>query len=200
MTGETLLGKERNPDIELNKWSGAPTGLSEVRWTRTTVGGPNDLGGSVTARNSIKSSPKGAKGVQLKQPVEHQLRVHWTVSGAQAAQRWTRCSRESPRALWLKFTILSGEPTPPAPTVGIAINAQSTGDAWPEPTFTRSYRTVRCAPDSVRCAKWIEGSTVGFAKEGKKSCNVHVRWCTGLSDAPMDRRQELPTKWRSNNS
>jgi hypothetical protein len=24
--------------------------LSEVRWTRTTVGGPNDLGGSVTAR------------------------------------------------------------------------------------------------------------------------------------------------------
>jgi hypothetical protein len=23
--------------------------LSEVRWTRTTVGGPNDLGGSVTA-------------------------------------------------------------------------------------------------------------------------------------------------------
>ena len=29
--------------------SGAPTGLSEVRWTRTTVGGPNYLGGSVTA-------------------------------------------------------------------------------------------------------------------------------------------------------
>ncbi len=29
--------------------SGAPTGLYEVRWTRTTVGGPNDLGGSVTA-------------------------------------------------------------------------------------------------------------------------------------------------------
>ncbi len=29
--------------------SGAPTGLSEVRWTRTIVGGPNDLGGSVTA-------------------------------------------------------------------------------------------------------------------------------------------------------
>ena len=26
---------------------GAPTGLSDVRWTRTTVGGPNYLGGSV---------------------------------------------------------------------------------------------------------------------------------------------------------
>jgi hypothetical protein len=33
----------------LSSDSGAPTGLSEVRWTRTTVGGPNDLGGSVTA-------------------------------------------------------------------------------------------------------------------------------------------------------
>jgi hypothetical protein len=33
----------------LSSDSGARTGLSEVRWTRTTVGGPNDLGGSVTA-------------------------------------------------------------------------------------------------------------------------------------------------------
>jgi hypothetical protein len=33
----------------LSSDSGAPTGLSEARWTRTTVGGPNDLGGSITA-------------------------------------------------------------------------------------------------------------------------------------------------------
>jgi hypothetical protein len=33
----------------LSSDSGTPTGLSEVRWTRTNVGGPNDLGGSVTA-------------------------------------------------------------------------------------------------------------------------------------------------------
>jgi hypothetical protein len=33
----------------LSSDSGAPIGLSEVRWTRTTVGGPNYLGGSVTA-------------------------------------------------------------------------------------------------------------------------------------------------------
>jgi hypothetical protein len=32
----------------LSSSSGAPTGLSDVRWTRTTVGGPNYLGGSVT--------------------------------------------------------------------------------------------------------------------------------------------------------
>jgi hypothetical protein len=33
----------------LSSDSGAPTGLFEVRWTRTIVGGPNYLGGSVTA-------------------------------------------------------------------------------------------------------------------------------------------------------
>jgi hypothetical protein len=49
VTGETLLGKVKNSYTELVKWSGAPTGLFEVQWTRTTVGGPNDLGGSVTA-------------------------------------------------------------------------------------------------------------------------------------------------------
>jgi hypothetical protein len=54
-TGETLLGKVRNTDTELVKWSGASTGLSEVCWTRTTVGGPNDLGGSIIA--SIGAKP-----------------------------------------------------------------------------------------------------------------------------------------------
>jgi hypothetical protein len=54
-TGETLLGKVRNTDTELVKWSGASTGLSEVCWTRTTVGGPNNLGGSVTA--GIRAKP-----------------------------------------------------------------------------------------------------------------------------------------------
>jgi hypothetical protein len=40
----------------LSSSSGAPTGLSEVRWTRTTVGGPNYLGGSVTP-GAITTSP-----------------------------------------------------------------------------------------------------------------------------------------------
>jgi hypothetical protein len=47
--GETLLGKVRKQILNLSSDSGAPTGLSEVHWTRTTVGGPNDLGGSITA-------------------------------------------------------------------------------------------------------------------------------------------------------
>jgi hypothetical protein len=33
----------------LSSDSGTPAGLSEVCWTRTTVGGPNDLGSSVIA-------------------------------------------------------------------------------------------------------------------------------------------------------
>ena len=47
--------RKRNSDTEPVKWSGAPAGLSEVRWTRTTVGGPNYLGGSVTA--GIRAKP-----------------------------------------------------------------------------------------------------------------------------------------------
>jgi hypothetical protein len=54
VTGETLLGKVRNSDTKLVKWSGASVGLSEVRWTRTTVGGPNDLEGSITTSNRAK--------------------------------------------------------------------------------------------------------------------------------------------------
>jgi hypothetical protein len=47
------------PDnTELVKCLGAPAGLSEVRWTRTTIGGPNDLGGSVTA--GIRAKPISA--------------------------------------------------------------------------------------------------------------------------------------------
>jgi hypothetical protein len=58
MTGETLLGKVKDIDTELVKWSGASTGLSEVRWTRTTVGGPNDLGGSVIAKREMETDEK----------------------------------------------------------------------------------------------------------------------------------------------
>ena len=38
--------------------SGTSTGLSNVYWTRTTVGGPNDLGGSVAA--GIRAKPFSA--------------------------------------------------------------------------------------------------------------------------------------------
>jgi hypothetical protein len=80
--GETLLGKVRNSDTELVKWSGAPAGLSEVRGTRTTVGGPNDLGGSVTVLGiSWRTGQFGVPNRPLAQPrVARRLRgrpLHW---------------------------------------------------------------------------------------------------------------------------
>jgi hypothetical protein len=47
-TGKTLLGKVKSKIPNLSSDSGTSTGLSDVCWTRTTVGGPNYLGGSVT--------------------------------------------------------------------------------------------------------------------------------------------------------
>jgi hypothetical protein len=46
--------------------------------------------------------------------------------------------------------------------------AQSVGDAWPAPTVGSGHRTVRCAPNSVRCANYHEFATVGCARIGKK--------------------------------
>jgi hypothetical protein len=75
------------------------------------------------------------------------------------------------------------------PTVGRLIRARRVA----EPTVGRGHRTVRCANGS-------KAPTVGFAKEGKKSAPDSVRWCTGLSGAPSDRRQELPSQIALNDS
>jgi hypothetical protein len=49
VTGETLLGDVmRIQSTELVEGLRAPTWLSEVLRTRTSVGGPNTFGGSVT--------------------------------------------------------------------------------------------------------------------------------------------------------
>jgi hypothetical protein len=57
------------------------------------------------------------------------------------------------------------------PTVGRVIRARRVV----KPTVRRGHWTVRCAPDSVRCADGSESPTVGFAKEGKKSAPDSVR-------------------------
>jgi hypothetical protein len=80
------------------------------------------------------------------------------------------------------------------------VSQQSAG-----PTVGRGIRARRVASANgqmghwtVRCANGSKGPTVGFAKEGKKSAPDSVRWCTGLSGAPGDRRQELPS-WNALN-
>jgi hypothetical protein len=100
--------------------------------------------------------------------------VHRTVSGAPGWLRRTCCSREVINGVRLKFTGLSGEPT-----VGRAIRARHVA----EPTVRRGHRTIRCAPDSVRCANGSKVPTVGFAKEGKKSApDCPVRQATKGKD------------------
>jgi hypothetical protein len=129
--------------------------------------------------------------------------VHRTVSGAQAGSAAKLPLSGIGEGVVAKITGLSGG----APDYSVSqqcprqqSEARSASDAWPEPTVTRPHRTIRCAPDTIRCAKGTKGSTVGFVIKGKKSGTVHVRWCTGLSGAPTGRRQELPTKWSSNGS
>jgi hypothetical protein len=41
------------------------------------------------------------------------------------------------------------------------------------------HRTVRCAPDSVRCAIWPRGAMVGCARFGRKSRTGHEQWLSG---------------------
>jgi hypothetical protein len=56
---------------------------------------------------------------------------------------------------------------------------QSAGDAWPAPTVGRGHRTVRCAPDSVRCANQPGVATVVCARKGKRSRTGHEQWLSG---------------------
>jgi hypothetical protein len=73
----------------------------------------------------------------------------------------------------------------PEPTVGRANGRPR------NPRVTRGRANgLMGAPDSVRCANGSKSSTVGCARIGKQSAPDSVRWCTGLSDAPSDRRQD----------
>jgi hypothetical protein len=82
------------------------------------------------------------------------------------------------------------------PTVGRVIRVRRVV----EPTVKRGHRTVWCAPDSIWCANGSGSSMVGCAKTGNKSALDSVRWCTGLSGAPGDRRQEFPSRNALNGS
>jgi hypothetical protein len=64
--------------------------------------------------------------------------------------------------------------------------AKSVGDAWPAPTVGKGHRTVRCAPDSVRCVNGPEAATVGCIRLGRRSRTVHEQWLSGgAPDCPV---------------
>jgi hypothetical protein len=64
--------------------------------------------------------------------------------------------------------------------------AKSKGDAWPAPTVGRRHRTVRCAPDSVRCANGYNSATVGYAILGRRSAPDNEQCLSGgAPDCPV---------------
>jgi hypothetical protein len=72
--------------------------------------------------------------------------------------------------------------------------AQSARDAWPQPTVGWEHRTVRCAPDSVRCANGYNSATVGCAMLGRRSAPDIEQWMSGgASDCPV----RHPTKGKN---
>jgi hypothetical protein len=75
------------------------------------------------------------------------------------------------------------------PTVGRAIYAGQVA----EPTARRGHRSVRCALDmsGAPTALWLP--TVDCAIYGRKSGTGQCPVCTGLSGAPVDRRQDQPS-------
>jgi hypothetical protein len=97
-------------------------------------------------------------------------------------------------------TGLSGEPTAARATVGRAIRARRVAPA----------NGRLGAPDCLVCTgqcpvrQPARRSNGRLRQEWKDICTGHatvaVRWCTGLSGAPPDRRQELPSKNASNGS
>jgi hypothetical protein len=72
--------------------------------------------------------------------------------------------------------------------------AQSAGDVWPAPTVGRGHRTVRCAPDSIRCANCHESATVVYTRIGRRSRTGHDQWLWGgAPDCPV----RHPTKGKN---
>jgi hypothetical protein len=90
----------------------------------------------------------------------------------------------------LKFTGLSGG-APDCP-VSQRSAAQSAHDAWLSQRsdggtgLSGVHRTVSSAPTAPNLQR-------PAARIGKQSAPDSVRWCTGLSGAPPDRRQGLPS-------
>jgi hypothetical protein len=64
--------------------------------------------------------------------------------------------------------------------------AKSAGDTWLAPTVGRRHRTVRCAPDCVRCANGYNSATVGCAILGRRSAPDTEQFLSGgAPDCPV---------------
>jgi hypothetical protein len=95
--------------------------------------------------------------------------------GEQAAlgRIWRRTAIIHRTVLWC--TGLSDEPTAASATVGRAIHGRRVACA----NGRQGHRSVRCAPDSVRCANCHESATVVCARIGRRSRTGHEQWLSG---------------------
>jgi hypothetical protein len=146
--------------------------------------------------------------------------ANWALSGISGATwlKFTRLSGESsapapkyigdelvalgksPRTSRLKITGLSSESEPLEPTVTSAICGRRVARAnsrlgTPDcPVCTRQcpVRQPVLRPNGRLRPIWKEIA--------HRTATIVVRWCTGLSSAPLNRRQQLPSKLISNSS
>jgi hypothetical protein len=157
----------------------------------------------LSARNSEKRIAKSLSSVQPK------LCSVW-LTGLSGAPGWTPVNRSLSGEVWRRTTIihrtvrwctgLSGEPT-----VDCANGWQRDQRA----TRGLSQRIVS-TPDCPVCTRqcpvsqddrFSNGQLSPFWKEiTYRTCYRTCPWCTGLSGAPPDRKQILPSKMNSNGS
>jgi hypothetical protein len=133
--------------------------------------------------------------------------VHRTVSGAQAGPPTNSSLSGKSEGATVKNhqTVRCAPDCPvsqrrPRPTVSSAINGRRVARAndrlvTPDcPVCTEQCLVCQLDPRSNGRLRLIRKEI------GHRTATVHVRWCTGLSGAPHDRRQELPSNWNFNGS
>jgi hypothetical protein len=109
-------------------------------------------------------------------------------------------SEEKEKAPRLKITGLFGESEPHVPTVGGGISGRRVARA------NGRLGTPDCPMCTGQCPvrQWDRRPNSRMRQIRKemehRTATVPVRWCTGLSGAPLERRQDLPSKLISNGS
>ena len=106
----------------------------------------------------------------------------------------------SPRTPRLKFTRLSGEPRAPAANSRQHDQRSTRGRANGRLVTPDCPKCTGQCPVRQRDRRSNGGLRLIRKEIEHRSITVHVRWCTGLSGAPPDRRQQLPSNWISNGS
>jgi hypothetical protein len=135
-----------------------------------------------------------ALGTRRRRTAKNRRTVRWRtrLSGESSAVNSSPSGKAKGRRGYNSLDCPVSQPSP-APMVSRAIFARhvdcSNGQLM--------HRTVRCAPDSVRCSSRPRGATVGYAKFGRRSrtgpSTGPVRWRTGLSGAPLtEGKDSLP--------